>query len=914
MSAQLARDDEEASTPAADTPGDPGASFGLTPIQHWFFEQDLAAPQHWNMSVYLRFDGAFDRDAFADALADVVAAHPMLRARFTRTDDQWRQRIGEWRRDDFVNRIATADERPALLAQWQTSLALDGSLLRVLALAEPDASATYVLFAAHHLVVDAVSWRIIFEELQHAYSRRRAGEAVSLPPEPVGFGQWQHQLTHLPEETLERWRAYWSDQEATADLDLPWRESANRYGDAMTTQCRLDATTTQRLIANAARAYGNNVQEVLLAALASSLVASSQERTLWVELEAHGRETLGVDLDLSRTVGWFTARYPMALRLLESNDAGQILRAVKDQLRAVPDRGLGYGVLRYLHGELREVPTAQVCFNYLGKLRTDPRANWTWCEEEHGPGRAPNNRRKHLLDVNAVLIEGELRIDWTWPNDALAREEIEALSERYLTALRELIDHLAQAAPRRTLSDLPLAGIEARELETLGERYPQLEDVYPLAPLQEGLLFHSLLNDDADPYINQMTVVLDGELDRGAFRAAWQRVIDRHTILRSGFVVQGLASARQVVCPRAILPVRIEDWADLEQADAELRLSELQAREHATGFDLTTPPLMRLALIQRAANQHWLVWTRHHLALDGWSSGLLLAEVLRIYADLRSGTQPDASPAPQFREYLHWLQTQDASAAHAFWCEELVGLDEPATLPESMQPESGYTTTRRELDAASALAWAQRHQLTANTVLQGALGLVLRRYYGRDDFVLGVTTAGRPAELPGVEHILGVFINSLPLRMRIQAERSLSDWLSHLQHRNAQMRTHGHVPLAEIQRLAALDSAALFDVLLVFENLPAPRATEIGLQVQELAHHAHSNYPLMLTVLPDGKRFRIEASFDRSRVDAWLVEQLLDDLAFVLAQLPSLASPQALPPLPSQSPAETPRLSLADDT
>jgi amino acid adenylation domain-containing protein/non-ribosomal peptide synthase protein (TIGR01720 family) len=862
------------------------APFDLTPIQRWFFAQELAAPDHWNMSLCVRASGAFDAPALARSLADVAEVHPMLRATFV----DGRQRIGAWHDDAFAHRVVQADEAAMLAAQWQASLSLARCAFRVLAL--DDGTTTQLVFAAHHLVIDAVSWRVVLDDLANAYAARRDGRAPSLAAPPVSFRQWQRHLAELPAATLARWREYWSTVAFDDTPCLPWRDADNRYADAASAQYRLDRAATLRLVADAARAYGNDVQDVLVAALA----LAAGHATLAVELEHHGRDAA---LDLSRTVGWFTARYPVALRVPPSREAGATLRAVKDTLRAVPDRGLGYGVLRHLHGELAALPTPDVCFNYLG--RVDATADGAWMLVDAPGGRAGANRRRHRLDVNAAIVDDALQLDLTWPRDAIDHTAIDAFAARYVDALHTLIAHLGDAAARPTLADVPLADLDAAQLDALVAAYPSLDDAYPLTPLQQGLMFQRLLDVSADPYVNQTTVALDGALDVDAFARAWQHVVDRHAMLRSGFVAQG---PRQFVVRQAVLPVRVEDWRALDVRLGDDRLAALQINERDAGFDIAAPPLMRLAIVRAApvsasADRHLVVWTRHHLVLDGWSSSLLLAEVMQIYASLRDGRMRDAAPAPRFRDYLGWLRAQDDAASHDFWRRELDGLDEPAALPEARDGGNGHARRIRTFDARDALAWAQSQGITANTLVQGALALVLRRYVDRDDVVFGVTVAGRPADLAGVEQMLGVFINSVPLRLGMPAQAATRDWLADVQRRNAALRTHGHLPLAQIQRLAG--GGPLFDVLLVYENVPGARAAGGDLVVTELDHRAHSNYPLMLTVLPHDDRLHVEASLDTRRVDAWLVDQLLDDLAFVLERLPGVDRLGALPLLPSQA-------------
>ncbi|RMH87389.1 hypothetical protein EBB59_13100, partial [Lysobacter pythonis] len=921
MSAQLARDDEEASTPAADTPGDPAASFGLTPIQHWFFEQDLAAPQHWNMSVCVRVPERLDPGALAAAVHAVVERHPMLRARFARDKrTHWQQRIGEWNPQQFAHEDLPCAEHAQRMTQWQRSLDLrHGPVFRALYLSEPDVSEGRLLLVAHHLVVDGVSWRQLLDDLQQAYRACVQGQTPVLSAPGATFAHWQRFLTEgLEPRRLQQWRDYWSQFDAGEPFaPLPFKACRNRECDSDTLHTRLDRETTARLLGDGPRAFRTQPQELLLAALAIALASLCGDRRVSIELEGHGREPLDSGLDLSGVVGWFTTRYPAFLRLPDDSTPEAALAAVKDQLRAIPDRGLGYGVLRYLHGELREVPAAQVCFNYLGQVRTGGESNsWRFADGFDGGSRDPETPRRHLLDVGALVVDGELGIDWTWPREAVARDVIAKLSERYLDALAVLLDLGATHAERITHGEVPLAGLDERAFARLARHYSDLEDVYPASPLQEGLLFHAIDAQDEAVYVNQTTVTLEGAFDSAAFAQAWRQVIARHAILRTGFVWDGLERPLQLVRNAAALAVREVDLQGSDEATITAALTTAQHEDRHEPFDLDQPPLMRVRLLRCNAQRHIVVWTRHHLIVDGWSSALLIQEVLAVYHALANGHMPVLPPPPAYREYLGWLQRQDSSEAEAWWRNELAGIDTPARLPEVQNPQPGFVQLRRDLELSDVVALAASHHVTVGTVLQGALALVLHRYYGRDDFIIGLTSSGRPAELPEVERILGVFINTLPLRIRITPSANLGDWLTELHRHGQTARTYEHLPLARVQALSGLPGGtALLDTLLVLENYPAATTTsDSGLRMREHDSADLTHYPLTLAMVAEGHRLHMQVSLDRSRIDAWLVEQLLDDLAFVLAQLPSLASPQALPPLPSQSPAETPRLSLADDT
>jgi amino acid adenylation domain-containing protein/non-ribosomal peptide synthase protein (TIGR01720 family) len=897
----------QTSAPVAATPKpEAEQTFGLTPIQHWFFEQTLDEPAHWNMSVCVRIPERLQPAALETAVRAVVTRHPMLRARFARdTAGSWQQRIAPWQPAQFAHLEADAASHSESMRAWQRSLDLgEGPLFRALYLSSADVADTRLLLVAHHLLIDGVSWRVLLEDLQRAYREAVDDRTPALAPPPADFGQWQRHLREgLPPQRLQQWRDYWTQLNQDAPAPLPFAASANRECDVASVHARLDRAATARLLGEGPLAFRTQPQEVLLAALATALAGFCGGNDVLIELEGHGREPIDSELDLSETVGWFTSRYPARLRLPDGAAPAATLAAVKDQLRDIPDRGLGFGVLRYLHGELAELPVAQVCFNYLGQVRTGEGGGWDFAGGDDGGSRAPGTRRSHLLDVGAIVVDGELSLDWTYPADAIERKKIEALSRAFIASLQALLALDPRHALAPTRSDLSLAALDDTGFGRLIHSYPDLEDAYPVSPLQQGLLFHALDAGEQPLYINQSTVTLEGEFDADAFAEAWRLALARHPILRTGFAWDGLERPLQVVRRDASLALRRHDLRERDEAGIAAALAAIQDEDRNTPFALDEVPLMRVRLLQCAPQRHIVVWTRHHLIVDGWSSALLIQEVMAAYRALARGQRPAPATALPYRDYLAWLARQPRSRSISWWSQELAGLDAPARLPEASDAQAGFAHAQREFDASAAAALAAAHAVSLGTVVQAALALVLRRYYGRDDFCIGLTSSGRPAELAGVERMLGVFINTLPLRLRLDPTQAPGAWLAQLQRHGLDLREHEDLPLAEVQALSALSGGTSpFDTLLVFENYPAAAGEDGGgLRLREHEGADLTHYPLTLAMLADGSRLHVQAVLDRSKLDGWLVEQILDDLDFVLQQLPALQRFDDLPLLPSQT-------------
>jgi amino acid adenylation domain-containing protein len=444
-----------------------------------------------------------------------------------------------------------------------------------------------------------------------------------------------------------------------------------------------------------------------------------------------------------------------------------------------------------------------------------------------------------------------------------------------------------------------------------------IETVDELSPMQQAMLFHSLMAPGSGVYVLQMSLRLTGRLEISAFERAWRSLVARHSILRTAFFWEDLETPRQVAFQKVDLEVERTCWRDLSAAEQGERLADFLAADRARGFELTEAPLFRLALVELAEDVHQLVWTQHHLVVDGWSQGLVLRELLTAYAAFAAGREPVLPPAPGFHEYLVWLQRQDLGAAEAFWRQSLEGFSTPTFLavPEGREEgphgPDGSGARRRDhslsgLGSAALREVARRRRLTLNTMVQGAWALLLAQESSRDDVAFGVTVAGRPADLPGVESIAGPFLNTLALRVEVAPEHRLHGWLAALQEQQVAARRHEHAPLVEVQRWSGLPAGvALFDHILVFENVALPEEAVrpvAGLKIVEEAASALTNYPLNVIVLP-GSEIVLSLRWDAARCDAPEMVRLLERLARVLTAFAGDGDPR-LGELPLLLPAE----------
>jgi len=869
----------------------------LTPIQHWFFEQPVARRAHWNQSVLLDMRQPVDAQHLRAALACVMRQHDALRLRFDLHQGAWRQWHAEDGAELQVLQQAVASDEHALLAlcnQAQASLDLaQGPLLRAL-LVDLAGGGQRLLLVVHHLVVDGVSWRVLLEDLQHAVQQLAAGRQPSLPGKTCAYQRWAQRLEqHAQSPALLAEAGYWHAQYQDVTPGLPSQAVATPVADEVrAVQARLDPHTTRQLLQQAPAAYRTQVNDLLLTALAQVICAWTGQASTLVQLEGHGREELFDDIDLSRTVGWFTSIFPV--KLTPAPEAGASIKGIKEQLRAVPNKGIGFAILRYLADVgLGALPAPDITFNYMGQFDAsfDEQAAWQPAREHGGDEQAPGSAVLEGLSINGQVYDGELCLSWSFDPRRFGETQVQALADAYGQALRTLVEHCLASGGGLTPADVPLAQLRQDQLDALGLAARDIEDLYPLSPMQQGMLFHSLHDDEPGAYVHQLRLDVEG-LDVEALRAAWQGALEAHDTLRASFLWgDGLrqplqAIQRQVRLPMARLDYRGQPHAALE-AFAEA--------DRQRGFDLAQAPLLRLSVLDTDEGRQHLIVTHHHILLDGWSTSQLLGEVMQRYA----GKAPVGS-ASRYRDYMAWLAAQDAQAAQRFWAGKLAPLDEPTLLANCTQPEPGAVGLGeyfQVLDQAASErlgAFARAHKVTLNSLVQAAWLLLLQRYSGQACVAFGATVAGRPVDLPGIERQLGLFINTLPVIATPEPEQSVASWVQAVQALNLDLREYEHTPLAEVQRLAGLGN--LFDTLLVFENYPLAEALQqgpdTGLRILDVQGREQTHFPL--TVSADfGARLSLRYNYARSAFGDAFIASLHGHLCNLL-QAMAAAPEQAL--------------------
>ncbi|MGH8549113.1 MAG: amino acid adenylation domain-containing protein [Methylococcales bacterium] len=873
----------------------------MTPIQTWFFSQDPVYLNHWNQAVMLECRHRLEPDHLARAIAALVAHHDALRLRFVREGSIWRQYYAEdtnqalFVREDlsYVVEPDLTELMAGRAAWWQGRIDVtDGPLLRAVWFDRGDQSRDRLLLVIHHLVVDLVSWRILLQDLDALYGQFERGDPISLPRKTTSYRQWALRLADQI-ASLSKEDAASMEEAGAAPIPVEFSGAANTESTAATITGSLEPEPTRVLLKDIPAACRISVQELLLAALVKSVCEWANTAIVDIDVEVHGRDAPLEGLDVTRTVGWFTSVVPVHIHLPDSEAVGILIRSVKQQLRSQMQTAFTAGMQQWLdrvRGQAVHPHGANILFNYLGHWEPggETLTRFRLTREPVGPSRGARNRRCYEWEINACVVDAHLEFQWTYGAERYASATMEKLVNTTLHRLEKLIGECLHSATRCLIpDDFPLSSLDQDELDSVPVDERNIEDIYPLAPMQEGLLFHTLMYPGSGIYFMQDRYRLRGEVDVAAFRSAWRQLVDHHPILRTSFVWNVRSRPHQIVHKRvADFPIEYVDWRGIPEADQETKLNRLLASELTEGFDLTRAPLIRVRLFHLADRSYLMLRSHHHILMDAWCTSLMLTDFKMNYdALIRQEPVPWQGNRP-FRDYIAWLQSQDREAAQRFWRDGLAGFTESTPLVFD-RPMVVENATGRINDAvvflsaeqtASLNALAQRHQLTPNTFAQAAWAILLSRYSDREEVMFGVTVAGRPAELPGVENILGLFINSLPLRVKVPPAQPAIGFLKGLLQQNLELRQYEFMPLVDIQSLSDLPGGqTLFQHLFVFENTPIdPRLRDpnAALSIVGVENRTHTNYPITVVVIP-GERLQLQITYESERFEREAIERMV---------------------------------------
>jgi iturin family lipopeptide synthetase B len=891
----------------------------LTPIQARFFNQSRVDFHHYNQAVMLYSKEGFEPEAVRAIFAKIQEHHDALRITYLMDDkgtflfNHGLEYPLSLQVFDLKNRDTALSDLENKANEIQAGIDLEKGPLMKLGLFHLD-DGDRLLIAIHHLVIDGVSWRILFEDIDTLYHQLKKGEKPALPAKTDSFKLWSEKLSlYADSQTFLKEKTYWAQLESQAvpAVNKDFSIKDNHVKDTRGLSFTLEKQETQLLLTKVNRVFQTGINDILLTALGLAIKKTFGQDRVLLTLEGHGREEIFEDVDTGRTVGWFTSEYPVLMDMSFSGDPGRQVREIKETLRRIPNKGIGYGILKYLTDkehkkDIQFKLKPQISFNYLGQFDADieQKSFFEIAKESGGNTGSLKDQRAYELDVSGMITNQRLTMTISYNETHFKPGTMAALSNHLQSQLENIIAFCSSKENiELTPSDFTYKGLTIESIDRLMELYPDIEDLYPLTPMQEGMLFHALVDDNSYSYFEQISYRLQGELDMGRVEKSLNQLFKRHDILRTAFVYKDIRRPLQVVLRNRTIDFHYRDISKTgEKEEIENFIKEFKAKDKARGFDLSKDVLMRTTIFRLDKSRVEFTWSFHHILMDGWCMGILNTEFFEIYTgDLEN--RPYRLPAVKpYRAYIQWLEKQDKEASTRYWQNYLASFEEQTGIPKTnISKEKGNEYRNEELSmvlnrekTSRLIRLASRHHVTLNTVTRAVWGILLGNYNGKEDVVFGAVVSGRPFELEGVESMVGLFINTIPVRIRFEEKTKFYQLLERVQEHAIASEPHHYHPLAEIQANSPLKQN-LLDHLFIFENYPIAQQIEgyekkrdnrnsFTLKINNVEVFEQTNYDLNL-ILAGDEQLKIIFKYNGHVYDSREVKRIANHFMLLLDQV-----------------------------
>lgn len=874
-------------------------SLPLTPIQHRFKAQNIPSPHHFNQAFLLEVPPTLNPDLLQQALQQLLLHHDALRLRFNQSEACWQQFNALPDETVPFSRIDLSTLQEGALSQTiestsdqlQASLNLNsGLLLRValfhLGIQKPDR----LLLVIHHLAVDGVSWRILLEDLQTVYKQLESGKPIQLPPKTTSFKHWAEKLTEYAQSpAAKKELTYWSNISTQKITPLPvdCKGGANTKASARSVKVSLNEKETRALLQEIHKAYHTQINDILLTALVQVLATWSGSNSVLIDLEGHGREEILPDVDLSRTVGWFTTIFPVHLELKATKNLPDAIKSIKEQLRAIPNRGIGYGVLRYLSGDaeitsqLSSRPQAEVSFNYLGQFDWGMQSDSfiKLASESVGSEHSQLGQRSHLLEINGLVVENQLQLEWTYSENFHSWATIENLAQDFAASLRTLIAHCLSADAGDYTPDVFEQTIdsEAQQINNdqrqennvllplhllelpkeISELLPSdTEAAYPIAQMQEFMLHH-YCNDHQKMgvyHCQQSYDIYDESLDLRAFKKALEILVQKHPALRTVFITSNGFPAVQVVKKNLRFSINEQDISHIKSEEQSNYIDAVMKQDRQNLFDVENPnePLFRFRIFQKAENKFEFLMSIHHAITDGWSSIEFLNQLYELYLTLKKGEEITVvSAANVYKEFVA-LEKEIISSLDAsnFWKLHLKDhtykpLKPLTTLMEQVEAVTEEYNFETEI-IADLRELCRKLRVSPKALFLSTYLDLIGTVMKSNRVCVGIISNGRTERLSDPFGALGLFWNIVPLCQLTIEDKGVQ--IKNVQQSLIDIEPYVRYPLLEI--LSDQQKPELFFATFNFVNFHNAKNlnADTGLKVKARRSHDKFNFPLNYAV------------------------------------------------------------------
>ncbi len=860
----------------------------LTPIQKWFFVRSFTNKYHWNQAVMLNAIKGFDESIINKVFTKILEHHDALRATFEISGQEVKQVIKPINKHmydfevyDFRNISDYLSNIESKANEIQASIDLEKGPLVKLALFKT-IEGDYLLISIHHLVVDGVSWRIIFEDFATGYNQCLNNQNIELQLKTDSYKTWVEVLnSYSSSAEISKEIEYWTALENSNVI--PLSDSMSDYmiaKDSLSVESKLKDTEavtiaftvdqTEKLQKKVNSKYNTEINDILLSALGYALKEWTGNNSILIGLEGHGREENVGDINIKRTVGWFTSNYPVILDMSKSDSISYQIKSIKESLRQIPNKGIGYGILKYLTPIEKKQKLAcslkpEIGFNYLGQLEENATPDvFSMSGISSGDSMSLESEKINLIDINGIIAENKLVLNFSYSKKQLTRAGIQKLADYYKRYLIDIIEHCVNVQETMvTPSDITLQGVSIEQLDEIYDLVKSnFNDIYNLSPMQQGMLFHSIIDSSSNAYFEQTKLSIKGFIDIALFEKSFNYIIEKYDPLRTVFLYEKVKQPLQVVLKKRNGNILYDDISSFSEAAKQIYIEEFKQKDKKRSFNLSKDLLVRISVIKTCVEEYEIIWSFHHIVMDGWCLGIIMGDFFKAYSVLTKGNTISATNSYPYSDYIKWLQVQNKEDAMAYWKNYLQGYEQQVSIPKLYKKTNEdvflHQEYQFELNEAVTLRLtniAKENKISLNVMLQTVWGILLQKYNNTKDVVFGAVVSGRPPEVIGIEKMVGLFINTIPVRIQ-KNDISFIELAKEIQQNALESMAYDYLPLADIQVNTELKNN-LFDHIMVFENYPMDKQVSsmdneqaLGFAIKGLEAFEQTNYDFNLAIMP----------------------------------------------------------------
>jgi amino acid adenylation domain-containing protein/non-ribosomal peptide synthase protein (TIGR01720 family) len=883
----------------------------LSPIQEDFFnDKTIKNRNHFNHSVVLKSKSAIDAEVLQKTINALVKHHDVLRMVYKETKDgKWEQinlnAETNFDQISFQDLRELDDELEAMKkygATLQSSFNIQtGPLLKIGHYRMSDGD--HLVFIAHHLIIDGVSWRILLEDFSNVYEQIAVNDKVELPLKTDSYKHWSTTIKNYAKSAeiakeLPYWETITQKQIEKIPTDFKTDEE---YDIQYNKYCSFEISevNTNLLQTEVHKAYNTEINDVLLTSLGLAIQEVFGINQTVLTMEGHGRDEIIEGVDVSRTMGWFTSVYPTVIDVTNTSSNTEALINIKESLRRIPNKGVGYGILKHNSKDFKQISEASLIFNYLGDFGSNASNKeasiFDFSSETIGHNSDAQNTNEALLNVYGILSSGKLRMYIDFDDSLFKTETIQQLSDAYEKQLKALIEATSAQEAQVTPSDLTYKGLSAKQLAEINKDNT-VEDVYELAPLQHGIYYHALQDAINAVYFEQTAYRIhydNGNIDM--FCKAFNALVEKYAVLRTSFTNAYGETPLQIVHKKVESDFSSEVLNKEAVKDIEAYVEQKKIEDRNKGFNLEIPQLIRLTVLELGNNKFEFIWSFHHILMDGWCVGILISDYYKFLKAFEQNKEATFEKSTPYSEYIKWLRTVDTNDTLEFWQKNLSNYENNAILPFQKNKATLKKTSKEVVEKHMEIhlkdevfnhinTLCTTLGITMNTFIQGVWGYLLSRYNNVEDVVFGAVVSGRPGELTMVDRIVGLFINTIPVRVAYTNDDTPQQLLKRIHQEGIEASSHHYISLSDVQMQSELGKE-LINHFIAFENYPLEEFLSEGneqtsgnqkneLTIEAVDNFEQTNYDFNIMAVPSKNALRIQFTYNEAAFDTELIQKI----------------------------------------